>query len=526
MSTSVLALRMMAWRPTARPADMISAIWLSAIAPRFSGLTSTPIRIAFGASSLSSPNCFGISVVVTLLTPVRLPPGRLKLATRPASTGSPPILKTIGIVEVDALAACAEASPPLVTITATLRETRSWTSSGRRSYRPSAHRNSIATFLPSTKPVSLKPCRKADSIGPSVTGDLPLKYPITGIGCCARAARGHAAAAPPSSVMNWRRLMSSMGSSPEPAVPAYRRLRMPRKRPQVLGVDLNCSESRRGAAGRFPPEPLISAPLRVARQAEGEDRTLARLACHCHIAAHHPREFARDSEPEPRSPEALSGRGIGLAELLEQLCLLLRGHPDAGVGDGELDDVAAIAHFACRKLDLARFGELTRIAQQVQKYLPQPHGVHRQCAEVLLDFNDEAVLILLGKLSRGADDLIDQRCELHGLWIEFELSGLDLRQIEHLVDEAKKVSTSAVHALQRFQRLFRAEARRVGDHHLGQPDDGVERRAQLVAHTGKELRLALARQFELAALVLLSYLQRHLCRSTSQSKESRGADRR
>jgi hypothetical protein len=35
----------------------------------------------------------------------------------------------------------------------------------------------------------------------------------------------------PSSVMNWRRLMLSMGSPPEPAVPAYRRLRMPRKRP-------------------------------------------------------------------------------------------------------------------------------------------------------------------------------------------------------------------------------------------------------------------------------------------------------
>src|SRR5215470_7904413 len=90
MSTSVLALRMMAWRPTERPADVISAIWLSAIAPMFSGLTSTPIRTAFGASSLSRPNCFGISVVVTLLTPVRLPPGRLKLATRPALHGVAP----------------------------------------------------------------------------------------------------------------------------------------------------------------------------------------------------------------------------------------------------------------------------------------------------------------------------------------------------------------------------------------------------------------------------------------------------
>jgi hypothetical protein len=41
-----------------------------------------------------------------------------------------------------------------------------------------------------------------------------LRNPITGIvGCCARAASGHAAAALPSSVMNARRLMSDMGSS-------------------------------------------------------------------------------------------------------------------------------------------------------------------------------------------------------------------------------------------------------------------------------------------------------------------------
>ena len=38
----------------------------------------------------------------------------------------------------------------------------------------------------------------------------PLRNPITGIaGCCARAASGHAAAAPPSSVMNERRFIQS-----------------------------------------------------------------------------------------------------------------------------------------------------------------------------------------------------------------------------------------------------------------------------------------------------------------------------
>ena len=56
--------------------------------------------------------------------------------------------------------------------------------------------------------------------------------------------------------------------------------------------------------------------LRAARQAEGEDRALARLACHGRIAARHPRELAPDSEPEPSAAETLRGRGIGLGELL------------------------------------------------------------------------------------------------------------------------------------------------------------------------------------------------------------------
>src|SRR5262249_26339023 len=130
-----------------------------------------------------------------------------------------------------------------------------------------------------------------------------------------------------------------------------------------------------------------------------------------------------------------------------------------------------------------------------------PHGVHRQCAEVVLGVNDEAVFFLLGNVVGGGADLVDQRRWLHGLWVELELSGLDLRQVEHLVDEAKEVCPSAVHALERLLRLFCSKARGVGDQHVGEPDDGVEWRAQLMAHARYELRLVLARQLELAALV-------------------------
>jgi hypothetical protein len=65
--------------------------------------------------------------------PVALPPGRSRLATRPIFTGSAPKLKTIGIVEVAALAAIAAGVLPGVTMTSTRRRTRSAANSGSRS---------------------------------------------------------------------------------------------------------------------------------------------------------------------------------------------------------------------------------------------------------------------------------------------------------------------------------------------------------------------------------------------------------
>jgi len=85
---------------------------------------------------------------------------------------------------------------------------------------------------------------------------------------------------------------------------------------------------------------------------------------------------------------------------------------------------------------------------------------------------------------------------------EFELAGFDLREVEYLADEAQKVGRGCIHTAQRFQRLLRAESPGVGDHHLRQANDGVERRTQLVAHAGEELRLVFARHLKLAALLL------------------------
>ena len=55
------------------------------------GLTSRAMMVAVGTNSCSSSSRFGPTSTLSVVTPVRLPPGRLRLATRPASTGSAPV---------------------------------------------------------------------------------------------------------------------------------------------------------------------------------------------------------------------------------------------------------------------------------------------------------------------------------------------------------------------------------------------------------------------------------------------------
>src|SRR5262245_57019256 len=64
------------------------------------------------------------------LTPVTLPPGRFSLATSPKLTGSEPVVNTIGIVLVAALAEMVDQILPPVTNTTTCRLTRSAASEG------------------------------------------------------------------------------------------------------------------------------------------------------------------------------------------------------------------------------------------------------------------------------------------------------------------------------------------------------------------------------------------------------------
>lgn len=93
---------------------------------------------------------------------IRLPPGRARLAIRPAPTGSPTFAITMGMVVVAFFAANA-GGLPATTIRSTLRRIKSAASSGKRSFFPSANRYSMVIFFPSIQPSLVSSCRNAST---------------------------------------------------------------------------------------------------------------------------------------------------------------------------------------------------------------------------------------------------------------------------------------------------------------------------------------------------------------------------
>ena len=104
ISPIVVALNIWIWSPMAGAASCTSRNVGPAV-PALAGLTRTAIRTAFGTKSCKSRSPLAATSALKRLMPVKLPPGRARLATRPSLTGSSPTPKTMGIVVVAALAA-------------------------------------------------------------------------------------------------------------------------------------------------------------------------------------------------------------------------------------------------------------------------------------------------------------------------------------------------------------------------------------------------------------------------------------
>src|SRR5262249_45460830 len=176
----------------------------------------TATRVTPGATSRMSSSHFPLMPYSIDVKPVALPPGRARLWTKPAPTGSGVSVNTIGTVRVTCSNDPATA-PPLARTTsgASARGSAAYLRMGSAS--PAPQRVSICTLPGTAQPACRNPRRNAAMRAcPSASSAVvDMSTPMRRIrSLCARAASGYAAAAPPSSDRNWRRLMRSPRPGP------------------------------------------------------------------------------------------------------------------------------------------------------------------------------------------------------------------------------------------------------------------------------------------------------------------------
>jgi len=133
-------------------------------------------------------------------------------------------------------------------------------------------------------------------------------------------------------------------------------------------------------------------------------------------------------------------------------------------------------------------GELGRVRQEIEQDLAQARriGAHIERVEGIGDVEDDRIAVVVGPAANDADGGLRQGADVDGTLLELELAVLDLGIVEDLVDDFQQRLAGGANGLDAGQRIFR----KLGEfEELRHAENGVERRADLVAHRRHELRL-------------------------------------
>ena len=152
---------------------------------------------------------------------------------------------------------------------------------------------------------------------------------------------------------------------------------------------------------------------------------------------------------------------------------------------------------------MALGGELDGVGKQVLEDLLEAFRVADQGArQVGVEMNVERQVLVLGHVPEVALDRVAQAGERDLLGLDRDRAGLDLREVENVVDEVEQVGAGGVDVAGEIDLLGRQVAAGVVGQLLAEDEDRVERRAQLVRHVGEELGLVLRGEGQLGGLFL------------------------
>ena len=226
---------------------------------------------------------------------------------------------------------------------------------------------------------------------------------------------------------------------------------------------------------------------------EPEDRPDARLALHADLAAHQLHQAAADGEAEARAAVLPRRRGVGLRERIEQLVELRGGDADPGVAHLEAQHRFGVGFGdeSDRDGDLTALGELEGVAEQVGEHLAQaPRVAAQRRRNVCVHERRELQAFAAGDERRQVTRVLHRVAQVEVQGLDLEFAGLDLGEVEDVVDDREQRLGAALHR-EREVALLRVKVR--VEEQRRHPDDAVHGRADLVAHVGEELALGRVR---------------------------------
>ena len=244
-----------------------------------------------------------------------------------------------------------------------------------------------------------------------------------------------------------------------------------------------------GRGGRLGRRAVGRRRVHRQRHLEPEGRALARRAREADGAAHLLGVGAADRQAEAGAADLLLLRPPAAVEFLKEPALFVVGDAGAVVAhlDGDLHRVAELAAGLDADLDDAAARVLEGVGDVIDDDLLDLRLVaHDQLGQPGADLRDDQHLLLLRLPGEDRADVGEHAAQAAGLGVNRDAAGLDLGEVEHVLDQGGEV--------------FRAFAQRNGHVALlgaeggllqqaREPDDAVERVADLVAHVGDEVGL-------------------------------------
>jgi hypothetical protein len=207
---------------------------------------------------------------------------------------------------------------------------------------------------------------------------------------------------------------------------------------------------------------------------------------HTGFPAHHFYQSPGDGQPKAGTTILAGGRGVGPAQRQRnRLGDLVRADANARIHHLEAHQnlFAALFEQAGTQSDGTTLGELDGVAGVVEQGLPQPGRVAAQPKwdAARVDFDGQA--LGTGLIADHRANVVDHRPQREVGLFQFEFAGLDLGDVEDVVDHRQEVTGRTVDLAQSFGLLgpWLAPAQQ-----MRETDDGVHRRADFVAHVGQE----------------------------------------